>query len=204
MMNKKLGLSFLLIISFIILSLLVFYEKTLYFDNFIYNIVTNKMSANLTFINKCFTFLGSTLFIIILTTFFFLFFLYKKKSNCSFIVASVVIISTILNNVVKLVIKRKRPEVLALVIEKSYSFPSGHTMASVTLYGILLYLTYKSNLNKNVKIILSGLLTIIPLLVGLSRIYLGAHYATDVIGGMLLSLSLLIIFCHYIAKKELL
>ena len=45
MMNKKLGLSFLLIISFIILSLLVFYEKTLYFDNFIYNIVTNKMSA---------------------------------------------------------------------------------------------------------------------------------------------------------------
>ena len=160
------------------------------------------MSANLTFINKCFTFLGSTLFIIILTTFFFLFFLYKKKSNCSFIVASVVIISTILNNVVKLVIKRKRPEVLALVIEKSYSFPSGHTMASVTLYGILLYLTYKSNLNKNVKIILSGLLTIIPLLVGLSRIYLGAHYATDVIAAIIFSTFVLINFLYFFNKRN--
>ena len=203
-MSKKLKISLLLIISFIILTLLIVFDKTTGFDNFIYHLITSHMNDPLTKVNKCFTFLGSTLFIIILSVFFFFFYLFKKRKNCSFIIASIIIISTVLNNVIKLIIRRERPLVLALVTEKSFSFPSGHTMASTTLYGILLYFVIKSNLNKKVKIFLSIILVLIPLLVGVSRIYLGAHYASDVLGGFILSVSLILVSCHYIAKKELL
>lgn len=203
-MSKKLKISLLLIICFIILTLLIFFDKMTGFDNFIYHLITSHMNDSLTKVNKCFTFLGSTLFIIILSVFFFFFYLFKKRKNCSFIIASTIIISTILNNVIKLIIRRERPLVLALVNEKSFSFPSGHTMASTALYGILLYFVIKSNLNKKVKIFLSIILVLIPLLVGVSRIYLGAHYASDVLGGFILSSSLVLGVCHYIAKKELL
>ncbi len=202
-MNKKVLISLILSIIFIILSFLVIYDKTIFLDNKIYNLITYNITDNITLINKCFTFLGSTLFIIFLTVFFFIFFLFRKKKNCSFVIAFVIIISTVFNNVVKLIIRRKRPEVLALVIEKSFSFPSGHTMASVSLYGILIYIVLKSNLNKKVKILLNTILIILPILVGLSRIYLGAHFASDVIGGAILSLALLLLECYFIDKKEI-
>ncbi len=203
-MNKKIIYSLSCFLLFIILSILIVFDKTKGFDTFIYNIVTFKMNDILTIINKIFTFLGSTLFIVLLSVFFFFFFLIKKEKNSSFIVAAVIIISTVFNNVVKLIIRRERPKVLALVVEKSFSFPSGHTMASVSLYGILLYMVIKSNLSKNQKILISTLLVLIATLVALSRIYLGAHFASDIIGGALLSLALLFLEISYIDKKKLL
>ncbi len=204
MKNKRILLAILLSILFIILSILVALDKTVAFDNYVYHLVTIKMSDFLTNLNHFFTFLGSTIFIVFLSIVLVIFFFIKKKKNCSFIIALVIILSTIVNNVVKIIIRRKRPTVLALVVEKSFSFPSGHTMASVSLYGILIYLVSKSNLNKKIKVSLITFLILIPLLVALSRIYLGAHFATDVIGAMLLSSILLLLECHYIDKKGLL
>ena len=203
-MNKKIICSIILSFLFIILSILIINDKTLIFDNYVYNLVTSNISDGLTTINKCFTFLGSTLFIILLSVVFFFLFLIMKKKNCSFIVAVVIIISTIFNNVIKIIIRRERPTVLALVVEKSFSFPSGHTMASVSLYGILFYLVLKSNLDKKIKIVLNTFLVIIPILVAVSRIYLGAHFATDIIGGAILSIILLLVECNFIDKKNLL
>ncbi len=196
-----LGLSLL----FIVLTVLVYLDKVTNFDTMCYNFVAYKVSEDniLTSIYKIFTFLGSTTFIIFLAVFFFVLFLILKKKNYSFIVASSIIISTIVNNVIKIIIRRARPTVLALVTETSYSFPSGHTMASVTMYGILCYLVLRSNLDKKLKITLSIILGIIPFLVGFSRIYLGAHFATDIIGGFLLSTILLLIITSYIDKKKL-
>ena len=74
-------------------------------------------------------------------------------------------------------------------------------MASVTMYGILIYLINKSNLDKRLKIIFSIILGIIPILVMLSRIYLGAHYASDVIGACILSTTLLLIETMIVEKK---
>ena len=70
-----------------------------------------------------------------------------------------------------------------------YSFPSGHAMAITCLYGLFIYYLYHSKL-KYRKLLISGCIIII-LFVTLSRIYLGVHYFSDVFGGVMLSLSLI-------------
>lgn len=201
-MNKKNILTIILGIMLIILTVLVCLGYTEKFDTFCYNLVTFNMNDTWTNIFKVITFFGSTLFIVLAGIFFFIFFILKGKKNKSFIISGLLIISTILNNLIKVIIRRKRPGVLALVTEKSFSYPSGHMMASVSLYGILFYMVYKSNLNKKVKIFFECFLIILPILIGISRIYLGAHFASDVLGASLTSLILLLITTNIIAKKN--
>ena len=201
MKNRKwfiLGLSAL----FIILTILVKFDLTTGFDNCFYKIITLNMNNTLTNIFKAITFLGSTGFIIALCAIFLIVFIIIKHKNKGFIVTSVLIISTVINNGIKLIIQRERPDVIKLVTEHSFSFPSGHTMASVSMYGILMYLVIRSNLNNKLKIVLSTILGIIPILVAISRVYLGAHYITDVIGGIIMSTILLLVATYYIDKKK--
>ena len=87
------------------------------------------------------------------------------------------------------IVKRPRPSVVHLVNETNYSFPSGHAMAITCLYGLFIYYLYHSKL-KYRKLLISGCIIII-LFVTLSRIYLGVHYFSDVFGGVMLSLSLI-------------
>lgn len=201
MKNRKwviVGLSAL----FIILTILVKFDLTTGFDNYFYKIITLHMNNTLTNIFKAITFLGSTGFIIALCAIFLIVFIIIKHKNKGFIVTSVLIISTVINNGIKLIIQRERPDVIKLVTEHSFSFPSGHTMASVSMYGILMYLVIRSNLNNKLKIVLSTILGIIPILVAISRVYLGAHYITDVIGGIIMSTILLLVATYYIDKKK--
>lgn len=200
-MNKKCIIASFLGILFIILTILVKINNLVNFDNNIYNLVTSGMNDGLTSFYKFCTFLGSTVFMVSLCAVLFGIFIILKRKDIAFLEASVLIISTIINNVVKIIIRRERPEVLKLVIEKSFSFPSGHTMASVTMYGILIFLINKSKLDKKLKIIFSIILGIIPILVMLSRIYLGAHYASDVIGACILSTALLLIEINIVENK---
>jgi len=111
--------------------------------------------------------------------------------------------STLLNNIVKLLVKRIRPLELMLVDESSYSFPSGHTMAAVSMYGLLIYLIWCSNASKKAKIIATISLLILILLVALSRVYLGAHYASDILGAVVLSLLWLLIITDIFKMKNI-
>lgn len=201
MKNRKwiiVGLSLL----FILLTILIKFNLTDNFDILSYNLVTFKINDIFTNIYKIITFLGSTEFIIFLCVFFLILFILLKKKNTGLVIIGVIIISTIVNNLIKLIIARERPEVLSFVTEHSFSYPSGHTMAAVTMYGILIYIVLKSNMNKKLKISLSVILTIIPLLVALSRVYLGAHFMSDVIGAIIASTILLLIETYYINKFD--
>lgn len=201
--NKNIIIISILSILFIVLSILVYFNLTISFDNTIYHLITINMNNILTSIYKVITFFGSTLFIISLCIFFLILFIILKKKNYGLIISCCLIISTIFNNLIKIIICRERPSVLKLVIEDTYSYPSGHTMASVSMYGILIYLILKIKMNKKLKIFLVTILGILPILVGMSRIYLGAHFATDIIGGFLLAITLLLIEINIIDKKKL-
>ena len=95
---------------------------------------------------------------------------------------------------------RERPLVRKLVEETSFSFPSGHTTAAVSLYGIILFFIIKSNLAKNKKIIYSTGLIMLIFFIGVSRIYLGAHFASDVIGATVISIAFLILYTAIIER----
>lgn len=190
MKNKKYYIPFTLLVLFIINSLLVVNNKYNVIDKNVHDFVIKFSSETMTKIMKVFTFLGSTPFIIGLCILIFIILMLLKKKDYAFKCAGILVISTLLNNIVKVIIRRPRPEYIT-VIENTFSYPSGHTMASVTLYGFLIYYLFKTKISKSYKILFSILLGIIPFVVAISRIYLGAHYFSDVFGAMLLSLALL-------------
>ncbi|MEG1506442.1 MAG: phosphatase PAP2 family protein [Bacilli bacterium] len=193
---KYLIMSGVLLLFLIVLTVLVKMNYMVGFDTFIYNNVAKLINPTNTVIFKCITFLGSTEFIILLILALLLFW---RKGRRGIQVTAFMIFSVLVNQVMKVFIRRPRPvDVEHLVTETSFSFPSGHTMASATIVGFLIYVIWKGNLKKNIKIILTVILSIFLLLVMFSRVYLGAHFATDVIGGLITSAILTFIVIYFI------
>lgn len=107
--------------------------------------------------------------------------LHKGKAHY-FMVLSTLGGSAIFNELLKLGFHRPRPNIARLVNATGYSFPSGHAMISVSLYGLLAYLVWRNYPRWSTRL-LSLALCILILLIGLSRVYLGVHYPSDVLAG---------------------
>lgn len=82
----------------------------------------------------------------------------------------------------KLIFHRPRPEIM-LVNETSFSFPSGHAMISIAFYGFLAFVVIKHGKKLWQKIFVAAATLILIVLIGFSRLYLGAHYFSDVVVG---------------------
>jgi len=170
---------------------------SLVIDTKVYSfIINNIMNDGLTPILKAITELGGVAFTVLAGVLIFMF----CKKNRWFITIDLVGV-TLVNQVIKHIIRRPRPNVLRLVEESGYSFPSGHSMVSMAFYGIIIYLVYKNVSNKYLKWILIILLSLLILSIGFSRIYVGVHYFTDVAGGFLLGLAYLIIYINIYNKR---
>ena len=124
-----------------------------------------------------------------------------KNKKIGLITLTNLVLITILNQMLKIILKRPRPTEFIIINEKGYSFPSGHSMISMAFYGLLIYLIYKKIKNKYLKATLIIILLLLILAIGISRIYLGVHYVSDVIGGFLISISYLIVYIKLIKKK---
>lgn len=124
-----------------------------------------------------------------------------KNKKIGLITLTNLVLITILNQILKIVLKRPRPTEFRIINETGYSFPSGHSMISMAFYGLLIYLIYKKIKNKYLKATLIIILLLLILAIGISRIYLGVHYVSDVIGGFLISISYLIVYIKLIKKK---
>lgn len=181
------------LIAFILLYLfmIILYYKNDFtkIDNFIYNLLY--FNKNSTTFFKIITNFGSwyALFIITIISIIIL-----KRKKYSLQISLNLLVSFVINYLFKIIFKRSRPIGINLINESGFSFPSGHTTVSAAFYGFLIYLIYKSNLNKNLKIIFITLLIILILLIGISRIYLGIHFSTDVIASYILAVIYLLVF----------
>lgn len=185
-------------IIFLILAILVLTKKDMFLDNIVYSFISNFISDNLTKTIKYMTYFGSALVVIIITIFTLIFF--KNKRYTLFMSLDLFII-TILQFILKNIFSRNRPVDINLIEESGYSFPSGHSLTSMAFYGFIIYLIYNSNMNKRSKIIFITLFVLLILVTGISRIYLGVHYFTDVLGGFTFSISYLIIYTSIIKDK---
>lgn len=170
---------------------------SLVIDTKVYSfIAANIMSDGITSVLKVITELGGVAFTVLAGV---LIFMFCKKIRW-FVTFDLVGV-TLINQVIKHIVRRPRPNVLRLVEEDGYSFPSGHSMVSMAFYGIIIYLVYKNVTNKYLKWTLITLLSLLILSIGFSRIYVGVHYFTDVVGGFLLGIAYLIIYINIYNKK---
>ena len=180
----------ILLFTFVIVAHKMMEKDLLGFDTAIYNFIISFKSPIITEIFKGITFLCSGPFLLILSVA--LFFIFKNKKYGLLSLVNLIVV-VIVNQTLKLIFSRPRPFEWMLINETGFSFPSGHAMASMGFYGMLIYLIWQTGLSKKAKKIWTALLSLLILLVGISRIYLGVHYASDIIAGFTLSLSYLII-----------
>ncbi len=196
--NLKWIILFICLIGFLALAEDVFHKEIMNGDIIGYEIISKFLISDfVTPIAKFITNFGGAIFLIVLTIV--LFIVIKNKKIGASIFSNLVIV-TILNQLLKGILQRPRPTEYRIIEETGYSFPSGHSMISMAFYGYLIYLIYKYVKNKYIKWISIVVLSLLICAIGISRIYLGVHYTSDVLGGFLISISYLVIFISAVNK----
>ena len=197
--NRKTIILAVSLVLFTIITYAIFSDKIDALDKNIHSYILNIRNENLTSILITITNISSAYALIVLSI---LVLLIMKKKRIPLLICLNLIISFLTNQIAKLTFTRPRPIGINLIEESGYSYPSGHAMISMAYFGFIAYLIYKSNLNKIIKLLLITSIFILILLIGFSRIYLGVHYLSDIIGGFLLSIAYIMIFINCIKIKK--
>ena len=189
-MKKRKIIGLILLIGFIVLTILLLTNNISSFDSFIYKYFFHIRNNFFNVFFVFFTRLGDIIPVTIIT----ICLLMALNKEDRYILGSSMIITLLLNQGLKYIIQRPRPPIEErLISQGGYSYPSGHSMMAMCLYGVVIYLINTKLKNKKLKIILTILLSIIILLIGISRIYVRVHYPSDVLGAYLLTILILII-----------
>jgi undecaprenyl-diphosphatase len=180
---------------FIMLAEEVIRKKLAAFDSTIYDCISGYISPNMTAVMKAISYAGSAqvLIAIAVLSIFFLrkrgkYFLYSK------LICANLTLTWLLNTLFKALFQRERPDILRLAEASGYSFPSGHSMTSLSFYGLIIYLCIKLIRNPTRRFISVVFLSGLILAIGMSRVYLGVHYASDVLAGFSAGLAWLALF----------
>ena len=196
--NLKWIILFICLIGFLALAEDVFNKEIMNGDIIGYKMISTFLISDFaTPIAKFITNFGGAIFIIALTA---LLVIAIKNKKIGLSIFTNLVIITVLNQSLKRILQRPRPTEYRIIQETGYSFPSGHSMISMAFYGYLIYLIYRYVRNKYIKWISISLLSILICLIGISRIYLGVHYTSDVLGGFLISISYLVIYISAVNK----
>lgn len=191
-MLMKIIICITLFILFILWTILLVKGKLSRIDNIVYNKI--KLNNKKTIFFKYFTNLASTKYFIIICLLLIIF----LKNKLALLISIAMIIDAIIVFIAKHIIKRERPNINRIVEEKGYSYPSGHTFSATCFYGLVMFLINISSITLGYQLLITIPLISIILLIGFSRIYLGVHYFSDCIGGLLLSSSYIILYVYLV------
>lgn len=184
MSKKNVLLTVMAIILFFWLAIAIEADYLAGFESWVYNESVEHMSSWLTFILVIITNIGGPIGIAIVCSIIFL--IPKVRNRVGIPVSISIATSFCINVILKRCFARERPDILRLVSESSYSFPSGHAMVNMALYAILVIYTFKLVENKKLKYTLISIMSLLIVAIGFTRVYLGVHYAGDILGGWLL------------------
>ena len=106
----------------------------------------------------------------------------------------VLALATVSNMMLKRFIDRARPGIEHLVSVETLSYPSGHAMSAMAFYGFLIFMVYKFKIHIVAKFVLITILALLILSIGISRIYLGVHFPSDIAGGFIAGF-IWVVFC---------
>jgi membrane-associated phospholipid phosphatase len=198
-----LGVFFASLVAFIFIVRRTFLLKNEKLDNKTFELLNPYINDTNTSIMNFITFFGKHEFLIPANLCLIAYFLFIKKHKWySIRIPAVAISSLLLMFGLKNLFGRERPDDQLLATATNFSFPSGHALMSVTFYGLLAYLAWKSIKNPGWRWTVVILLILWIHVVGFSRIYLRKHYLSDVLAGFAIGFLWLVISLKVISKLE--
>ena len=191
------------LITFIAITRYIFVLKEERFDRQVFQMLESTVSDRNNDIMLFFTFLGTHLFLIPASLLLIVFFLFIRKHKWfSIKIPAIAISSVLLMFLLKNFFGRSRPDIPLIREARGLSYPSGHALMSVTFYGLLIYIIWRTVKNKWLKITLCILLSCLILTIGFTRIYLRVHYPSDVLAGFATGFLWLVICITVLRKME--
>jgi undecaprenyl-diphosphatase len=200
---KTLLVSVLFIISLFVFGYIaheVVAEDEHSFDDAAFAFFSAHTTRGLINVMRIFTFFGTTYFIIPAYVVLIVFLLFTRRRSDAINVAIIAASSTLLMLALKQFFHRQRPDLPLIKTLTNFSFPSGHALCSFIFCSVIIYLVDKGNLQLKWKWIFSILLILFSIVIGISRIVLRYHYATDVLAGFCVGFAW-VIFSLWLAKK---
>ena len=187
----------LLIVSFIVIKNSSIYKYIVNFDykviEFFGNVNDKRLTTSMSFITNFGDWYIPILIIVCI-------FIIIKNKWYFYTLSSSYLLSGIVVFITKILVARPRPLEALIKIPSSYSFPSGHTLTSLIFYMTLFYLmTEKSN--KLIRITFGLLFCFLIVVVAFSRVCLGVHFFSDVVGGFILGMPCLLCCINIIEKN---
>lgn len=173
-------------------------REIFFFDDAVSTFFYSIRNPLLTALMRSFSFMGMD-FIILSSLFIPIYFLWKHQKARAFLFIVMIGMGAVLSVLLKLVFLRDRPTLDPLAIENTYSFPSGHSMNSFIFFFTLAYFYYHTSKNEQKSIYIFVLASFLVIMVGVSRIYLGVHYPSDIVGGFLAGI-LWLLFIFIVTK----
>lgn len=207
MKNKQIHLrnASFLALAFVILGYVVkFYPSSLTgFDSAIQSAVRGNLPSGASQFWTSITVIGNTAIILAITLILSAIFYYYKqwKIEAFFLLASFAVMG-VASTALKYVYQRPRPSIEWLIDTIGYSFPSWHTASTMMIAGAVVIIIQQRMKQGLPKRILQVALIVLAILVAISRIYVGVHYPTDIIGGWLLALTLLQVMYPFYDQKR--
>ncbi len=187
--------------AFVYITRRIFVLNKTKMDDRVFAYLQQHISERNNDIMEFFTLLGKHTFLIPANLALISYFLFIKKQKWySIKVPAIALSSVALMFLLKHIFNRERPDIPLLDAAKGLSFPSGHALMSVTFYGLIIYMVFKSVKQEGLKWTLIVLLILLIIMIGLSRIYLRVHYASDVIAGYCIGF-LWIVFALWLLNK---
>jgi membrane-associated phospholipid phosphatase len=162
-------------------------------DQFIYRQLQLLRTPRLDDVLITITQLGDTFMVTVITGVVALWLLVRKSWRTAGYWLLTIISAAVINTSIKAAIVRTRPGDMMYSGWSAYSFPSGHTTGNIVLYGLLCILIYPCIEKRTARILTVCCAMGFALLIAVSRIYLGAHWFSDVLGGLLVSTLILCI-----------
>lgn len=192
-MNKKRALPAIAgFVLFVTISYFVITQDTLVFDTVIREYIYGLRSEGLTFFFTMVTYLGNWNTLTLICCLFLL--VPSVRMSFGIPLSAAAILASLIQKALKVSFHRARPDLtLHLINQGGYSFPSGHSFSVLIFYGMIIFLCRQNIKDRKAVNLITFLLSCLIILIGFSRIYLGVHYPTDVLGGWSLGLCVLMI-----------
>jgi undecaprenyl-diphosphatase len=197
-------LFFICVLIFAVTAYRIFLLKRDDIDTSVFNFMETLVSDRNTEVLEWITFLGNHNFLIPANLVLIAYFLFIKKHKWYSIKIPVVAIGGVtIMSLLKLIFNRPRPLIPLLEPVRGLSFPSGHAMMSFAFYGLLIFIVYENIRNLYLRWSLIVVLSLLIFAIGLSRVYLRVHYATDVIAGFAAGFIWIVVSIYTIRRIEI-